>query len=127
MKIHCPVHNDSTPSMEIYEEFGHCFSCGAHIPIGELGLEETKERKEKTKENLHDKILYISGLSRRIIRGLLFPYDSRGYYIVWPDNTYYKLRATSGSGRYVGPNGHKPTLYVIKGSEGTVVVVEGEL
>jgi hypothetical protein len=29
-KIRCPFHDDSTPSLEIYNDHFHCFGCGAH-------------------------------------------------------------------------------------------------
>lgn len=32
-RIHCPFHNDSRPSMKIYSDHFHCFSCGKHSKI----------------------------------------------------------------------------------------------
>jgi hypothetical protein len=29
-KIHCPFHDDSTPSLQVYADHYHCFGCGAH-------------------------------------------------------------------------------------------------
>jgi DNA polymerase len=29
-KINCPFHDDSTPSLQIYDDHYHCFGCGAH-------------------------------------------------------------------------------------------------
>ena len=29
-KIHCPFHDDSTPSLQLYTDHYHCFGCGAH-------------------------------------------------------------------------------------------------
>lgn len=30
VKICCPFHNERTPSMAVYDDHYHCFSCGAH-------------------------------------------------------------------------------------------------
>jgi DNA polymerase len=29
-KIHCPFHDDATPSLQIYPDHYHCYGCGAH-------------------------------------------------------------------------------------------------
>jgi DNA polymerase I-like protein with 3'-5' exonuclease and polymerase domains len=29
-KIHCPFHDDTTPSLHVYDDHFHCFGCGAH-------------------------------------------------------------------------------------------------
>ena len=29
-KIHCPFHDDSTPSLHVYADHWHCYGCGAH-------------------------------------------------------------------------------------------------
>ncbi len=52
--------------------------------------------------------------------------DLGGYYIVWPDKSYYKQRMFRGDIRYKGPKGHKVPLYVIKGNK-NLIIVEGEI
>ena len=32
-RIHCPFHNDSRPSMKVYNEHFHCFACGQHKDV----------------------------------------------------------------------------------------------
>jgi hypothetical protein len=35
-KIHCPFHDDDTPSLHVYEDHYHCFGCGAHGDLIDL-------------------------------------------------------------------------------------------
>ena len=37
-KCRCPYHDDTKPSMQVYDDGVHCFSCGAHTDI--IGLAE---------------------------------------------------------------------------------------
>lgn len=32
-RIHCPFHNDSRPSMKVYDKALHCFACGQHKDV----------------------------------------------------------------------------------------------
>lgn len=132
MKINCPVHNDNTPSMEIYETHGHCFSCGAHVSLEELGLAKEEHPKKKEKENVEETLAYISRLPKLEQRGLALHSDAQGYYIVWPGKDYFKYRRYSvldGGVRYMGPRGHKAPLFWIKSEQkvDSVIIIEGEL
>ena len=125
MKINCtsPHHDDRTASMEIYEDAGYCFSCGwVDRSIGDI-----EHGKKKDSENIEEKIKYILSLPKSKIRGLLLPSDLLGYYIVWPDNTYYKCRTYSGQARYIGPRGHRAPLYKLGTNKDALIIVEGEL
>lgn len=134
MKIKClnPKHKDDTPSMEVYPDWLHCFSCGYRVRsdgvISEEEIENLK-KKQKEPENIEDRIRFIHSLPRQAVRGLSLPIDTSGYYIVWPTGTYYKYRITTGGqNRYIGPRGHKAPLFEldIKSKE-TLVVIEGEI
>lgn len=124
-KIHCPVHNDTTPSMEVYEDRGFCFVCSASIPIEELDVEYVK----KPPTDISKTIEYIKSLPIKSIRGLDLPYDESGYYIKWPDDSFYKKRFWQGKVRYSGPRGQKPTLfkYAPQANTTTLCLIEGEL
>lgn len=83
-------------------------------------------------EDLNEKLVYIKALPKQVIRGILCPFDSAGYYIVWPGSVYYKLRrwqSTDDSSKYYCPSGHsKPVFRVdsVKPSR-NLVLVEGEI
>lgn len=129
MKVLCPRHKEKTPSVEIYEENAFCFGCYQIIPLAELGVERSP--KEHYVENIQAKIEYICTLPKTSIRGLLLPTDSAGYYIVWPDHSYFKLRVlepADGQSKYKNPAGHRqPVLWVRKQGFRKLYIVEGEL
>lgn len=129
MKISCvnPDHDDKEPSMEVYEDRAYCFSCGYSVPSEEVvdALDLKKLRREKT--DIQAVLNYVEELPLRPVRGLVLPFDGRGYFIVWPDNSFYKKRMLEGNNRYIGPSGHKPPLYVFERSKTDLVIVEGEL
>lgn len=125
MKVKCtnPKHIDSNPSMEVYENGSYCFSCGYHTSEY---TDSTAVRKPPT--DINKELEYIDGLEKREIRGLSLPADDLGYYITWPDRSYYKKRLYEGKARYIGPRGHRAPLYRIPGVDPkTLVVVEGEI
>lgn len=128
MKIICtnPKHNDTTPSMEVYDDGGFCFVCRF---LDRTARYPENEVKQKTRENISETIAYIETLPRKIIRGLALPYDYSGYYLVWPDKSYYKkrlFRPAVESKKYYMPKGHKPKLLKLPGKGTRVVVCEGE-
>lgn len=133
MKIHClnPAHTDDTPSMEIYSNGGHCFVCGYNSSLeevtNEVPIEEFEKIKKKEPENIEDKIRDIQSLTKRNIRGLNFHTDNFGYYLVWPDKTYYKKRLFSGTPRYIGPSGHRSPLLRLGSDSKVLAIVEGEI
>lgn len=61
------------------------------------------------------------------LRALSFHADSEGYYILWPDKSYYKYRTFNGSTRYLGPSGHKPPIFIYPGRKEHLILVEGEI
>lgn len=124
MKLQCtnPKHTDNTPSMHVYEDGSYCFTCG-WVDRSRVTLEEKKEP-----ENIKEKIEYIANLSSKSIRGLNLKSDSEGYYILWPEGDFYKLRPFDGTGlRYKGPSGHRAPLFNLGPMSETLVVVEGEI
>lgn len=131
MKINCPKHEDSTPSMHVYangeEVVGFCFVCSARMVLDEKLLPSGTPTVHTTKENVCTTLEYIRTLPIKLIRGLLLPYDSKGYYVTWPDGKFYKRRNWEGKSRYKGPKGIKPPLFVIPGNKSKLVIVEGEL
>ena len=127
-KIICPKHDDTNASMELYDNgIGHCFVCGAHMQI--LDAVNSLPRKPKVIEDVASSIRDIRALPMKHIRGLWLHCDAGGYYIVWPENNFYKYRLTSGYPRYVGPTGHTPPLFWAKRgvANSTLIIVEGEL
>ncbi len=127
MKILCPFHKDTNPSMHVYEEYAHCFVCGGRAKTEDVlsGAEIEVIKKEPT--NIPMELDRVRRLPKIHTRGLLLPADSEGYYIVWPDESFYKKRLFEGKQRYIGPRGRRPTPFIYKGSKEAVVLVEGEL
>lgn len=139
-KIHCPNpnHQDDTESCAVYDDgHGYCFGCGTYFKdVGNDGprIIDTNWIKSKS-ENIQEKIKYIKSLPTQQIRGLELPYDNRGYYVVWPDESYYKLRLwdnPNSKSRYVSPIGHTYRPFILLGCEYAsadtpLVVVEGEI
>lgn len=127
--IICPYHSDHKPSLRIYGEWAHCFSCGAHVLTSELNTPEAivdnAFKAEPT--NITNMIKYIEGLTIETVRGLQLHTSERGYYVIWPNKDYYKLRLKSGTTRYIGPSGVKAPLFTYPGSAKHLVIVEGEL
>ncbi len=117
--------------MHVYEDGCYCFSCGFTCDIKDVLNEEEirKFRKEKPeKEDLEETIRQIELLDMRKVRGLTLKSDSTGFYIIWPDRSFYKKRLAAGTSRYVGPRGHRPPLFKIeRASKDLLIIVEGEL
>lgn len=126
MKILCPYHEDTNPSMEVYDDYSHCFVCGAHVPNRQVGVKSAKVLK-KTPTDIKTEISYIQTLPTRRIRGLDVPYDSKGFYIVWPSGQFYKRRSFQDEARYLAPTGVKAPLLKYSGKLKTIAVIEGEL
>lgn len=127
MKIKCPAHKDRTPSLHVYDDGAYCFVCGYRCSLGELGV-DPKDVPKREPENIGETLEYIRTLPMEEIRGLRLHGDGFGYFIVWPDNSYYKKRLYEGAVRYVGPRGHRPPLLQIPAACGKhLVIVEGEL
>jgi 5S rRNA maturation endonuclease (ribonuclease M5) len=128
-KIICRWHGDSTPSMELYPDHGFCYVCGKYAFPDELkDVQFTGEQREVEPEDLNRTFEYINRLPKARMRGLEFPVDEHGYYVVWPDRTYYKKRLNGGKARYIGAAGHaKPVFWANKAGSQALIVVEGEI
>lgn len=125
--------------MHVYHDGCWCYVCGYKCGLDEVTtkskevtIEQIKKIKEKEPEKVEEKIAYIDSLDKRKIRGLDLPADSFGYYVLWPDRKYYKLRRYDDRPRYVGPRGHRAPIFCIKskyngGTSKTAIIVEGEL
>lgn len=128
-RILCPVHSEATPSMVLYDDVGHCFGCGATIPLDKLGVKV--EQKEKYVEDIDTSLQRIIALPKRSIRGFNLHCDSEHFYILFPGARYYKKRSVTGSSgsKYIGPSGHqKPLFRAVDNPENdTLAIVEGEL
>jgi hypothetical protein len=117
----------------VYEERCYCFSCGFTCLTTEvLDADEIKELKKapKEKEDAQETIRYIETLPKKRIRGLSLHSETSGFFIVWPDRSFYKkrLQREDGGSRYIGPRGHKPPLFKYESQNRyCCVVVEGEL
>lgn len=133
-RIHCVFHQEASPSLvwmgDAWRCFGACHKAytkeeveaRSGIDFGVLpGLDDDKEDLSLTFE-------YIDSLPVLELRGLKFPCDQRGYYIVWPNNEYYKYRLFEGSSRYLSPRGYSPPLFWARHhGGGTLAITEGEL
>lgn len=126
-KIICPFHLDTNPSMHVYGEWSHCHVCLAHVRTSELGLDGAPvPRKDPT--NVPKMIQYIRGLPIKSIRGLQLPFDDRGYYIVWPDGSFYKRRNWDDKTRYIAPAGvNQPIFTYPTNTAKHLLIVEGEI
>lgn len=129
MKIHCPSHADTNPSMHVYADRAFCFVCGYNCSSDEVTTAEERVTIKHEKSDIIQDILHISALPVKLIRGLMLPYDSSGYYVIWPDKKYYKKRLWDNTSRYVSPRGFSPPLYTFNGSckRRVLILVEGEL
>ncbi len=132
-KYRCPnpQHEDNTPSAHAYHDHWWCYGCGARGKLSELGLKDGERIEYTYVEDLPSTIAYIKSLPRKEIRGFSLHHNSRGYYLLWPSEDYYKLRvegAEAGS-KYRGPSGHKKPPFVaarFSESVGRLCLVEGE-
>lgn len=130
-KIRCPdpEHVDDSPSCGVYADgSGYCFSCSKYF---KKVAEPTKE-VTKHIEDINEKLTYINSLPTTYTRGLVFPFDNDGYYILWPSSDYYKLRRWSsirGGDKYLSPSGHRKPLFRLYRQKVTqnLIVVEGEI
>lgn len=134
-KIECPSpdHVDSHPSCALYSDgSAYCFACCTYFKEVE-GFQETFKKVEK--EDLEQTLAYINSLPVKEIRGLSLPADNSGYFIVWPDNDFYKFRQTDSlsteGNKYIGTRGWTKPVFVIPNRDGAIVdtclVVEGEI
>lgn len=130
MKINCvnPDHKDANPSMEVYPERAYCFSCGFSCKTEDLDLPPDALRNQKRHtEDIVSTIRYIRTLPLQARRGLEFHTNGRGFYIVYPNDEYYKLRLFQGDSRYLSPTGTSAPPYLIHKSYQKLIIVEGEI
>lgn len=115
--------------MAVYGEWSYCFVCHARVLTSELKLPRSAQeiREVRHPDNVPENVEYIEGLPKKIIRGLDLHYDDDGYYVLWPNKNYWKLRFWEGKSRYLSPRGVKKPLFVYPGNSDLLVVVEGEL
>lgn len=130
MRLLCPNHNDTTPSLHVYPEWSHCFVCGYRCPTDKLDVNYTPVVNRATPQDVESRLAYIKNLPIVHTRGLRLPADTLGYYIVWPNAQYYKHRLYNGKRRYMGPAGIRAPLLEYKPVStipDTIVLVEGEI
>jgi len=129
-RVHCPRHEERTPSCVVYPTHAYCYGGCGPIPLSELGA-TVRPGRAAPPEDLGAMLGYIAGLPRARIRGLDLPADGDSYYLVWPSADYYKRRKfLPGDGsKYLCPRGHKKPLYVPRAPTHSKVlaIVEGEL
>lgn len=129
-RILCPYHEEATPSMVIYDDGGYCFGCGKWATNEELGRQDAEGKKViEEKEDIQQTISYISQLGKRELRGLVFPCDGTGIFLVWPEGQYYKRRRLEGTiaNKYTCPKGHKQPLLNFNKGKSIKLIVEGEI
>ncbi len=127
-RILCPNHKEETPSFVIYPDgHGHCYGCGYRTKATHPDMMDEKIIPDYAK--LERKIQEIKSLPKKLIRGFDLPVDQDGYYLVWPDEKYYKYRLFSDDkNRYRSPGGYSKPLYVGRdcGKSSPLIIVEGE-
>lgn len=131
MRIHCVRHQESTPSLVIYDTYAYCYGGCGRIELSELGRVAESAPKERYKEDLDARRKEIEALPRSTHRGFVFPYNHRGYFITWPDCSYYKQRLfdpKEGESKYKCPAGQpQPPFWARRGAGRILTLVEGEL
>lgn len=127
-RVHCPLHAEETPSCVIYSTHAYCYGGCGRIELSALGRAAENRRIERYKEDLQEARKYVETLPTKVIRGFPLRYDDRGYYLVWPDFTYYKRRNWSDEGaKYKNPAGHaQPPFWVRREHYPTLCLCEGE-
>lgn len=133
-RIRCPFHNERTASLVRRKHDFYCYgSCSKAYTIQEVaekGIALDYEEDYDREEDIEEKLTYIKSLPLRPQRGLAFPTDERGYFILWHDGTFYKYRRFNpGTGpKYLAPKGHYiPLFWARKNSNQTLAIVEGEI
>lgn len=126
-KIRCPNvnHVERTDSCHVYGDRAYCFGCGWMGRVD--GQEMATSAEEPEPENLDSALARIAGLHKRAVRGLELPADESGFYIVWPDGSYYKKRHWEREPKYVGARGHTKPLFWARHAPGRLLLCEGEL
>lgn len=126
--LHCPRHNDRTPSVTVYSNGAWCHAGCKFIPLSELGLKpEDVQTEERYVENVEATLAMVDLLPREPYRGFVLPTDGISSYIVWEDRSYYKRRMYSGTPKYTGPCGvQQPAFWARRGTSSTLLVCEGE-
>lgn len=116
--------------MVLYSTHGHCFGCGAHVPLGKLNINSQKVfTRVKFTTDIPKKLAYITQLETDIIRGIELPFDKEGYYIVYPGVNYYILRKWEGTNanKFQNPAGHKKPLFIPQVGNSTLLLIEGQM
>lgn len=135
-RIICPWHQENTASLVLYKDAWRCFgACNKAYTLEEVEkktgekVEGYDEEEDDDKEDLSERFKYIEALPKRAVRGLQLPSDNRGYFIVWPDFSFYKYRLYDpGKGsKYLGPRGRRPPNFWARKTGKTLVLVEGEI
>jgi Toprim-like len=129
-KIRCPLHDDSTASLALYPSFAYCFGGCGRLELSALSIEGALPTIQIA-EDVVETFRYIDSLPLEFNRGFPFRTDSRGFYITWPDRSFYKKRIFEpGDGpKYIGPRGVQPPPFWarILNPNAAIMVVEGEL
>lgn len=130
-RIHCVRHQESTPSLVVYDTHAYCYGGCGRIELSELGRVAETAPKERYKEDLDARRKEIEKLPTNTYRGFSFHCDDRGVYICWPDCSYFKHRLFNpapGQSKYKCPAGQpQPPFWARRGTSRTLVLSEGEI
>lgn len=126
--ITCPHHDDKTASLAKYEDgSAYCFSCSLYYPPSTFDVDRSTLSPVPT-EDIGARIRHIKELPTQEHRGLTFHYDSTGYYILWPDDSYYKCRKwVPDPSKYKNPRGISQPGFYLTGRNAILFIVEGEI
>jgi hypothetical protein len=97
--------------------------------LSELGIPAGERIETVYVEDIASSIERIERLPKEQIRGFSLHADPRGYYLIWPDRSYYKRRVygAEAGNKYRGPSGHKkPPFNARVGTSESLILVEGE-
>jgi len=105
----------------------YCYGCSLYIK------NFTKPRDNKIEvipEDINARISYIRSLPSTSHRGLIFPFDNTGYYIIWPNDIYFKCRRWIDDpvyGKYINPKNVTQPWFIIRKKSKKLMIVEGEI
>lgn len=133
-RIICLFHAEDSPSLVRLKDgwrcYGACQRTYTHEEVEKAsGSSVDYVKPDADREDLTESFEYINSLPVADVRGLKLRTSKQGYYIVWPNNEYYKYRLFNPTGpKYIGPKGIKPPLFLPHvGQSRHLMVSEGEI
>lgn len=113
--------------MSVYEDGAYCYACAYRDNNINLSAFPQHRRVQTSYADLTAETMRIQLLPMAPIRGLSLPVDETGYYLLWPEKTYYVKRFYKGEPKYKGPSGiPRPVFRACHSGSDKCIIVEGE-